>query len=218
MKALIIGASGLIGRSCLEEILKDSYYDKVEIFVRRTMGSTNPKLKERIINFDEIKNISEFQADHIYCCLGTTIKIARTKEAFRKVDYEYVIEAAKLGEKSGSTKFLVISSIGANNKTSNFYLHTKGDMEEDIKKTAIPSIIIFRPSLLTGERNEYRFGEKAGKIFMDLFGFFFIGKLKKYKSIKAADVAKAMIKSAKTDKTGKYIIESDEIQKIADDN
>jgi uncharacterized protein YbjT (DUF2867 family) len=215
MRALLIGATGLIGKYCLNELLNSTYYNEVEIWVRKSTGISNSKLKERIINFDEMNKIEDIKADRVFCCLGTTIKIAKSKEAFKKVDYGYVSDIVKVAAKNRSSKFLVISSIGANKDSNNFYLKTKGEMEEIVLKSDIPSAYILRPSLLEGPRAEKRFGEGAGKIFMGIFGFLFIGKIKKYRSIKAVTVAKAMVKLADSEKIGKFIIESDEIEKIA---
>jgi uncharacterized protein YbjT (DUF2867 family) len=211
-KALLIGSNGLIGSSCLKELLTDNYYTSIEIWVRNSSGIEHPKLIETIVNFDELKIMKPTDAQQVFCCLGTTIKKAKTKEAFRMVDYDYVVDLAKLSEKSGVEKFQVISSIGANAKTNNFYLKTKGEMEEAVKRCKIPSIIILRPSILFGKRKEFRFGEAIGKFMMRLLTYFFWGKMKKYRGIEASAVAKAMICLAKGEKYGFFIVESDELQ------
>ncbi len=211
-KALLLGSSGLIGGSCLKELLADDYYTSIEIWVRTPSGLKHPKLKETIVAFDEMKLINSIEAQHVFCCLGTTIKKAKTKQAFQKIDYDYVVDAAKLSEKSGVEKFLVISSIGANTKTNNFYLKTKGEMEETVKLCKIPAIFILRPSILFGKRKEFRFGEVIGKFMMRLFTYFFWGKMKKYRGIEASVVAKAMICLAKEENSGVLVLESDKIQ------
>jgi uncharacterized protein YbjT (DUF2867 family) len=213
-KALLLGSSGLIGNHCLNELLADEYYTSVEIWVRTSSGMKHPKLIETIIGFDEIKNRNT-DAQQVYCCLGTTIKKAKSQEAFRKVDYDYVADLAKISEKSRAEKFLVISSIGANVKTGNFYLRTKGEMEEAVKQCKIPAIFIFRPSILFGKRKEFRFGEIIGKFIMHFFTYFLWGKMKKYRGIKASTIAKVMVKLAKEENIGIHIKESDEIQKIS---
>lgn len=214
MKALLVGATGLIGTQLLRKLLEDTFYTYVEIWVRNSLGISHPKLEEKIIDFSKINSFPSMETDHVFCCLGTTIKKAKTPEQFRKVDLDYVFELAKLAERSNVLKFVVISSIGANHKSGNLYLRTKGEMEEEIKKIKIPSIIIFRPSLLLGNRNEFRFGENISKIFMNVFGIFLFGKVKKYRAIKDTIVAQAMIKAAKTEKTGIDIFESDKIQEL----
>ena len=194
--------------------MESNSYNEIEIWVRKSLGIVHQKLKERIIDFNTISELRFVDIDFIFCCLGTTIKIAKTKEAFRIVDYNYVVELAKLASKSGCKKFFVISSIGANSKSSNFYLRTKGEMEDDVKSQKIPGIYILRPSLLLGKREEFRFSEIISKYFMTFLGPFFILGLKKYKGINVSIIAKAILKLAKSDSTGVTILESDKIQDI----
>jgi uncharacterized protein YbjT (DUF2867 family) len=212
-KALIAGASGLIGSFLLKELLYDNNYSEVEIFSRGKSELLFLKLKERIVDFNSIDSLPVTPVDHVFCCLGTTIKKAGSKEAFRKVDFEYVLSLAKYAERAGASKFFVISSLGANHKSSNFYLKTKGEMEEALKNSSIPAIYILQPSLLLGKRNEFRFGEMIAQKIMPLIGFLFVGGLKKYRGIKAKVVAKAMQHLAKEDKTGIFTLDSAMIQK-----
>ena len=215
MKALIIGATGLIGNQCLELLLKDDTYSLVEIWVRNITGNTHPKPIEKLINFDRISELPFTDAEHVYCCLGTTIKKVKTKEAFIKIDKEYVSSLAKLAEQSGCQKFLVISSIGANKNSSNFYLRTKGEMEEEVKSCSIPSIYILRPSMLLGKRKEFRLSEEIGKVLMIAVKYLLIGKMRKYRGIQATTVAKAMLYLAKQKEKGVFVLESDEIARVA---
>jgi len=213
-KALIVGANGLIGNLLLREILNDPHYSEIEIWTRTSVGLQYLKLNEKIIDFDAIDKIHVSPVDHVFCCLGTTIKKAGTKEAFRKVDFEYVVQLAKYAELAGASKFFVVSSIGANKRSMNFYLRTKGEMEEAVKGVSIPSIYIFQPSLLFGKRKEFRFGEVISQKFMTLAGFLFIGIMKKYKGIQAKTIAYAMLKLAMNDKTEIVTLNSAKIQKI----
>ena len=213
-KAIIIGATGLCGNHCLNKILIDPDYSEVEIWVRKVTGITHPKLKEKIMDFNTIETLDNTDAQHVFCCLGTTIKKAGSQANFYKTDHDYVISAAKIAARSGAKKFLYISSIGANSKSKNFYLRTKGKVEEDLKTICKDGLFIFRPSMLMGKRSEFRFGEQIGKGFMNVFGFLFFGKLKKYRGIEASAVAEAMIREAKSEKTGINIIESDKIFEI----
>jgi uncharacterized protein YbjT (DUF2867 family) len=131
------------------------------------------------------------------------------------VDFEYVVEMAKLAQRSGIEKFLVISSLGANIRASNFYLRIKGEMEEDVINCGLRAVVILRPSILLGKRNELRPAEVIGKAVMQVFNFMLFGKLKKYRAIKASDVARTMVKLAKENNTGILKIESDQIQELA---
>jgi uncharacterized protein YbjT (DUF2867 family) len=143
--------------------------------------------------------------------LGTTIAKAKTKEAFKSVDYNYVVELAKLAERSHCKKFLVISSIGANASSTNFYLRTKGEMENAINSFYIPEIYIFRPSILLGKRNEFRLGELVGKFMIQVSGIFLFGKFKRYKGVQSKIVASSMIYFSKFGTDRLKIIESDKI-------
>lgn len=215
-KALLVGATGLIGSNCLQELLNDDAFSEVEVWARKPLGIFHPKLRIVLVDFHDISRISSTDASYVFCCLGTTIKNAGSQEAFRRVDFDYVAEMAKIAQRSGVSKFLVISSLGASLDTSNFYLRTKGEMEAEVIKCGIPSIVILQPSMLLGNRNEFRPAEVIGKALMQVFDFIFIGKIKKYRAIKASDVAKAMVRLAKEDNTGVLIIESDEIRELAE--
>jgi uncharacterized protein YbjT (DUF2867 family) len=216
MKALIIGSTGLIGNELLNILENDNYFDKIELWVRKyTNGNNSNKINTRIIDFNKISEIEKIEADVVFCCVGTTIKKAKTKEAFRKVDFDIPIDIAMLSEKSKIKKLIIISSLGAEKESKNFYLKTKGEMEFAVSQLNILSIILIRPSMLLGNRNEFRFGEIIGKNIMQILSFLFFGKFRKYKAIHAKTVALAMIKAAKTNFSGIKVFESDEIEKIA---
>jgi uncharacterized protein YbjT (DUF2867 family) len=214
MKALVVGATGLVGNICLNLLLADSFYNEVEVWVRKTTGLENEKLSEKIVDFSQIENMTSSCADHIYCCLGTTIKKAGSQAGFRKVDHDYVVELGRFAEKYSASKIIVVSSIGAKIDSSNFYLRTKGEMEKDLNQLQIPAIYILQPSFILGERNEFRFGEKIGQYLIIALGFLLTGKKRKYRGIKAITIAKAMISLAKTGELKKLTFESDTIQKL----
>jgi uncharacterized protein YbjT (DUF2867 family) len=212
--ALLFGATGLVGGEVLKRILQDPAYEKVKIFVRHRPGVNSEKIEVYMADFN---NWSRFEhmisGDDLFCCLGTTIKKAGTKEAFRKIDLEAPAKLAEIASKNGVINFIVISSIGADDKSSNLYLRTKGEMESAVKKYKFQQLAIFRPSLLLGERREFRIGETAGKVIMKLAHPFLIGNLKRYRPIKAATVAKAMIAIA-SGRNEDRVYESDEIELI----
>ncbi|ABS21841.1 oxidoreductase [Bacillus cytotoxicus] len=210
--ALVLGASGLVGQEVTQLLLDSDYYDSVTIFVRKPLQLKHEKLQQKQVDFSILEEYKEFFAvDDVFCCLGTTIKKARTKANFKKVDYEYTLRAACLSEKQGVQNFLVISSMSANSKSVFFYLQVKGKMEEELQKLGIEGIHIFRPSLLLGERKEFRFGERmAGKIF-GLLPFIFKGTLKKYKPISAEQVARGMYLAALHEEAVIHIYNSTEI-------
>lgn len=212
-KALIVGASDLIGGCCLQELTNVIEFTHIESWGRKPLKISNSRLKNVQVNFTDIAKIPSTDATHLFCCLGTTIRKAGSQAAFREVDFEYVVALAKLAERSHAEKFLVISSIGANSGSGNFYLRVKGEMEEAVKSLAIPSIIFMRPSMLLGKRPEFRIGEEFGKMIMLAFNFLLVGKLRKYRAIEATTVARAMLTLAKEPTHGMLVVESDHIHK-----
>ena len=210
--AIVIGATGLIGNYCLEELLQQESYAEIISFTRKPLNISHPKHKNQVIDFDKLENYkSQIIATDVYCCLGTTIGTAGSQEAFKKVDYEYPVKFAQVAKENGTEQYIVISSLGANKNASTFYLKTKGEMEEALKKINFPSLLILRPSILLGPRKEFRFGELIGKFIMQALGILFIGSLKKYKGIHAKKVAHAMIKYAQHSSKRMRILESTEI-------
>ena len=214
--ALIIGSTGLIGSQLLKILLESAEYEKVITFVKRDSGIQHPKLEQHIIDFDKPENYQNLVVgDDFFCTIGTTIKNAGSQEAFRKVDFEYPKKFATIALQNNVKEFLLISSLDALSTSSNFYLKTKGEIEDFLKKCSFESTIILRPSLLLGNRTEFRLGEKIGAFFMQLFSFIFVGNIKKYKPIQSEDVAKAMFSIAQKNYEGFHIIESDTLQEIA---
>ncbi|MEN8699227.1 oxidoreductase [Bacillus infantis] len=219
-KALILGATGLTGGHLLELLLDSGQYSQIKVISRRPLSIKHAKLTVFIGDFSSLEEMGEaFKADDVFCCIGTTIKKAGSKDAFRQTDLEYPIKAAHLAQKAGAARFLIISSMGADLDSMFFYNKVKGQMEEQLKMLNAFSLHIFRPSLLAGDRAEFRLGEKTGEVFLKAAGPFMKGKLKKYKSIQAADVAKGMAAAAIHDKEARKaarIYESDEIARLAE--
>lgn len=209
--ALIAGATGLVGSYLLRMLLQSDRYSKVIAVVRKPIEIQDPKLEQKIIDFDKLAVTPGLIADDVFCCLGTTLKKAGSKEKFYQVDYTYVVELAKATSRQFATQFLVVSSMGANKNSSFFYNRVKGEMEEAITKLSFTAVHIFRPSLLTGNRQETRMGEKVGEIVMGGLKFAMLGPLKKYRAIPAKVVAKAMLQMAIDSGGGVKIHQSDEI-------
>lgn len=207
--AVVAGSTGLIGNELLELLLADSYYDKVIALSRKPLVITHPKLENVLINTDEWTKLGALKADDVFCCLGTTIKQAKTKSAFRKVDFEYPVELAKALKQSGATCFLLVSALGASKTSRIFYNQVKGEVEEAIRSLNYHATYIFRPSLLLGHRKEQRSGEDAAKIFYKIFGWLIP---KKYKGVEAVKVARAMVAEAKSGKEGVHVYESAALQ------
>jgi GrpB-like predicted nucleotidyltransferase (UPF0157 family)/uncharacterized protein YbjT (DUF2867 family) len=213
--AVVFGSTGLVGKELVNELLEQSCFNRVKAVTRKDIPVSDPKLE--IIHLEDYSLLTELKdkliADIYFCCIGTTIKIAGTKEKFRQVDLEIPEQIAKIAELLSVPDLVVISSIGASNRSSNFYLRTKGEMEKSVREIYSGNLRIVRPSLLIGHRDEKRFGEKTATVFMKIFGWIFAGPLKKYKGIKARDVAKAMIKTTQFP-ADRMIFESGELHDI----
>lgn len=205
--AIVLGATGLIGKKVTEHLLKNDVYSTVIILVRKPLNINHPRLKQHIFNYDAIDN-TLLKGDDLFCCLGTTIKTAGSKEAFRKVDLDYVVNVAKASKVNGINHFAVVSAMGANKNSTVFYNQIKGEMEESIKAVGFNSTYIIRPSLLLGDRKEFRFGELIGKFFMITLSFLIP---KKYRAIYDVQVAIAMIHFMSHTERGFFVKENDEL-------
>ncbi|UBM60247.1 oxidoreductase [Marinilongibacter aquaticus] len=191
--ALIAGASGLVGSHLLKKLLASEDYEKVVSIGRRKTGLNHAKLTELEVDFDKLETYA-FRADQYFCCLGTTIKNAGSKENFRKVDFAYPLHLAQIAEKNEAELFAVVTAMGADPFSSFFYNRVKGQLEEKLKSIRLENIGVFRPAMLLGERKESRTGEAVGKVLVKLLDILIP---KNYKGIPAENVAEAMIEYAK---------------------
>lgn len=213
--ALIAGASGLVGSELLKLLIDNDAYETIHLISRNPLQIQSSKIIEHIINFDELEKFEPDQKiDHVFCTLGTTIKKAKTKENFRKVDFDYVLALGKKAKEWNAEKFLMVSSLGANAKSAIFYIRVKGEIENALQKLELLHLFIFRPSLLLGNREEQRTGEKTAINVYKVIAPLFFGPFKKYKGIEARQVAKGMMITALQNETSFKIFESDEIQKL----
>ncbi len=214
--ALLIGATGLVGGHCLELLLQDEAYESVVTLGRRKLTHEHTKLVQHIVDFERLPDYAGLIGAHdVFCCLGTTIKRAGSQEAFYKVDFKYTHEAVRLAKENGAAQFLLVSALGANAGSRVFYNRVKGEVEQAVSQLSFAGVQIFRPSLLLGERAEFRFGEQVAEKFSRLFSFLFIGALKKYHPVHARTVAAAMVSVAKEQPSGVNIFESDRIRAMA---
>lgn len=214
--ALIVGATGLVGKACLYGLLETKEYTKIIALVRKPLAIKHHQLEQIVVDFNQLASYAtQMVADDVYCCLGTTIKVAGSQEKFRLVDYVYPLEIAKICHTNGAKQYLLVSALGANAQSSIFYSKVKGELEQAIEALKYSSFIVFQPSLLLGNRSEIRIGEMVGQAIMKVIGILFIGPLKLYKAIPGATVAKAMIQAALKNKQGKWVIKNDEIFEVA---
>ncbi len=207
--AIVAGATGLIGRELVQKLIASDEYRVIYLISRRESGLRHPKIKEVLTGFDLISqlNIAE-TIDDAFCTLGTTMKQAGSREQFKKVDYQYVLAFADFTKRLGVSKFLVISSMGADPKSGVFYNMVKGMTEEALKEMGFKNLVILRPSLLLGKRSESRFSEKIFGFIMKALNFLISDN---YKAIPGEKVAAFMVKMARTSIDSVSIIKSGEI-------
>ncbi len=195
--AIIIGATGLIGSSLVRQLLVNENFSTVKIFTRRSVGINHPKIEEHLVDFDQINDWQDqLTGDVLFSTMGTTIRKAGSKVAQYKIDYTYQLDTAVAAANNGVESYCLVSSAGANLKSSVFYSKMKGELDEAVKELGFKHISIFRPSILAGERKESRMGEKIGLVLARIFTK--IPGLRKYKPIQGAIVAAAMIKISET--------------------
>jgi uncharacterized protein YbjT (DUF2867 family) len=208
----LAGATGLVGGETLHLFLADSAFSRVVAIVRRPLEGSlagDRKLEQQVVDFDQLeKRPPPLDVDALVCALGTTIRVAGSQEAFRRVDYEYPLALARIGLAAGAKQFVLVSALGASAKSPVFYNRIKGELEDAVRALGYPSIVIVRPSLLLGDRREFRLGEEIAK----RLGFLAPGK---YKPVEARAVANALVTAVRERKPGVRIIESGEIRAMA---
>jgi uncharacterized protein YbjT (DUF2867 family) len=193
-KSIVLGSTGLIGKHLIAYLGEKDL--SVIAITRRPIEDIPKNASPMIIDFDEFLDQGHLPGcEHIYICLGTTIKKAGSQESFKKVDLDYCLGFAKKARESGATKISLVTSVGANADSKNFYLKTKGKLENEIKAMGFDSVNIFQPGLLLGNRDEIRPLEFLGQYGSFLLNMFLFGSLKKYRSIEASKVAHAMANS-----------------------
>jgi uncharacterized protein YbjT (DUF2867 family) len=213
--ALVVGATGLVGRNCLQRLLASDDYERVCILVRRSVGMSHDKLEELLIDFDALESLSIGAVDDVFITLGTTIKAAGSEQAFYKVDHDYVVAAAKLGKRAGAKRLAIVSSIGVGGAAANFYLRVKGDTERDVQTLGYECVEIFRPGLLVGSRDEKRTAEEFGIKATKLVSGLFIGPLRQYRPIEATDVAAAMVAAMSKGEPGVHVRTFEDMHHLA---
>lgn len=206
--ALLLGATGLVGSHLLRQLLDDPRYETVVALTRRPLDVEHPNLRQEIIDFDQ-PDPARIRGDDLFCALGTTLRKAGSKEAQYRIDCTYPYEIGKIGRQNGVQQYLLVSSVGADAGSSNFYLRTKGELEEKLKALDFPAFVSARPSFLLGQRSEFRLGEKIGIALAVALAPLIP---KKYRGIQAAQVAAALIALANQGLRGAHLVESDQLQ------
>jgi uncharacterized protein YbjT (DUF2867 family) len=210
--AVLLGATGLVGGYCLRHLLASADYGRVIALVRRPLStSVDGKLNPRVVDLSSVSASDFTGANDLFCALGTTIAKAGSQPAFRAVDYDLPMKAARAAKEAGVEQFLLVSSAGANPASSNFYLRTKGELERDLATVGFKALHIFRPGLLLGARPEFRMSEALAQRIGPLLNLVMWGPLRRYRSVRAETVAKAMVTVAAQGGSGVLIHEYDGI-------
>ena len=210
--ALVAGASGLVGGHVLRLLLADPAYARVITLARRSLDVHHAKLEQRPIDVDTLDAISDLPSvDDAFCSLGTTIKKAGSREAFRKVDRDYVLGFARAAQRAGARQFLLVTALGADAGSRIFYSRVKGEIEQAVRQLPFEGIQLFRPSFLIGRRAEVRLAERIGVPVARALSPLLVGPLRRYRPIRAADVARAMLRIAKEAPRGSNVFEYDGI-------
>ena len=216
--AIVAGATGLVGERVLRMLLASPLYDSVVTVTRKQIATEHPKLRQLVGNLDDTEAMvanAQVKASDAYCGLGTTIKIAGSQPAFRKVDFDYVVGLARAAKAAGATRFMLVSAIGASPASKIFYSRIKGETEEALGHMGFEALHIFRPGLLLGQRSEARATESMAMKLSPFISPLLIGPASIYKSIDADDVAAAMIAAAGSDARGQNVYTYNEMIKLA---
>ena len=213
--ALVLGATGLVGGQCVDLLLADAGWARVIVIGRRPLDRQHPKLAQRVTDLERMDEAGEaFAADDVFCCLGTTIRKAGSREAFLRVDHDYPVAAGRLASARGASRFLLVSALGADAGSRIFYNRVKGEVERDVSALPVTGVALARPSLLLGRRAEHRGGEALAQPVMPLLSPVLRGPLRKYRAIEARTVARAMVRLAREGFTGVRVVESDELERL----
>ena len=212
MKALVIGATGAVGKDLVGLLLKDDAFEGVTVFVRRPLAIENPKLTVHVIDFDRPEQWKDqLRGDALFSCLGTTIRAAGSQANQWKVDYTYQYEAAKAARENGVETYVLVSSIGANPKSNIFYTRMKGELEVAVKQLGFPACYILQPPSLVRKGSD-RFGEKAGVVMLKALNA--IGLMRSWTPMPTEEVAAAMVRLAKSGRRATETIAAQAILKV----
>ena len=212
--ALVAGATGLVGSKLVDTLVADPDYGEVHVLARRSLARTHTRLHEHLVDFARLSTLDWPAADDVYCCLGTTIRVAGSQRAFREVDYDYPLAIARGAQRRGAQQFLFVSAMGADAHSSVFYSRVKGELEIAAATLGFRATIAFRPSLLAGQRADYRFGERVALAVLRPARWLVP---RKYRPVADVAVARAMAAFAKRGLAGFHIVPSDAIQAFAPD-
>lgn len=215
--AVVIGATGLTGNYLMNILAEDAFYDRVVLLTRRPVEppETISKTENVFVDFERLEELDLTGATHVFSCLGTTIRNAGSREAFRRVDLDYVVAFARAARRAGARHMSVVSSVGAAPRASSFYLRVKGEMEEALGGLGFEQLHIFRPSILLGRRSERRSGEQMGAALAMGFEWLMMGPFRRYRPMPAPVLAAAMAAAGERGGPGRHVHHYDDIIRLA---
>lgn len=213
--AVVAGATGLVGRYLLEVLLEDSFYDQIVVLVRRPLERFERKLEQRMVDFENLRSTDLAGGTHLFSCLGTTMKKAGSQAAFRRVDYDYPLMLARVGQEAGALRFMLVSSVGADPAAGSFYLRVKGELERDLEAIHFEATHVFRPAVLQGRREEARSGEQWAARLSRAFEWMMAGGLSKYRPMPAGVLAASMAAAGERGEPGRHVHHYNQIVRLA---
>jgi uncharacterized protein YbjT (DUF2867 family) len=208
----VVGATGLVGRTTVSLLCADPHIATVHVLSRRPLAASHPKLVQHVVDFSRLADFDWPACDTLFCCLGTTIRAAGSRQAFRAVDHDMVLSAARTARDAGAQTLAVVSAMGANPRSGVFYNRVKGEMEAAVAGLGYRSVLLFRPSLLTGERADRRPMEHAAQLFFRCFDRLLPNR---YRALPGSAVASAMLALTAAPPPGITIVESDRIRELS---
>lgn len=214
-KAVVAGASGLLGSELLKVLSAHAGYGKITALNRRAINYDLSGVSNAVVDYDHLEGVDLSAVDVVFCCLGTTMKKAGSKEAFKKVDFDYVVNLAQRASTCKVKTFVVISADGVSANSRFFYMRVKGEMEEAVKKPGFEKLLIVRPSLIYGNRNEVRTGEKMAFAVLSFFRPLLLGKLRKFAPVHAVQIARACADYALNKNAGTHFVNPVDIQSFS---
>lgn len=213
--ALVAGGTGLVGAACVRHLLGVPTFDRIVAVGRRPLSVRDARIEMRMAALDALDAVALPAVDAAFCALGTTIANAGSQEAFRRIDLDGVVAFARLAAKASARRFVLVSSVGADASSSNFYLRVKGETERDVQGLGFGAVAILRPGLLLGTRAESRPAEAVARAVAPAFNLLLVGPLAKYRAVEADRVAAAMIAAAAEPRSGTFVIDVPEIERLA---
>jgi uncharacterized protein YbjT (DUF2867 family) len=213
--ALLLGATGLVGGNVLDLLLDDPAYGRVFVLGRRPVDRSHPRLQQHVADLGRPdEHAALFAVDDVFCCLGTTIRKAGSQQAFRRVDHDYVVGSARVAAAAGARRYLLVTAAGADAGSRIFYSRIKGEAEDGVRAQPFEGVVILRPSLILGPREERRPSEALAQRLAPALGWMMVGPMRRYRAVEARTVARALVRAARERTRGVRIVESDEIQEI----